>query len=126
MAQRFLRKAATVWRSATAALFGAALALRAEQADYVVFGTDSKRLDVPRGGSVLRFIGTLQDMGGTDTVGAIQRWYRPGYHDRVVILTDEQADGFSAPSTWGAYRNVASAPGLQDVIRRSRSSVRMA
>lgn len=87
-----------------AALFGIALAARCETADVVSFSGGgwsnsdaSKVFPARRGESVLRsldrwmtggyFIG-----GGTDTAGAVRRHY--DRHDRVVILTDEQA-GYS-------------------------------
>lgn len=88
------------WDAAT--VFGLALARRAESADLVSFsggywgGRDATKVfPMAQGESLLKsldrwkgggyFIG-----GGTDTAGAVQRHYRD--HDRVVILTDEQAD----------------------------------
>jgi hypothetical protein len=74
-----------------AALFGSAVALRAEHADLVAFQTTSQAIDFRKGGSVLRLIESIKPLvgGGTKTFEALQAHYRK--HDRVVILTDEQA-----------------------------------
>ncbi|MET8980208.1 TROVE domain-containing protein [Streptomyces sp. NPDC004539] len=75
-------------RADAAAIFGTALALRAEDADLVEFGTTSRRLDIDKGESVLRVLKRFGDLGGTDTVSAIRAHYRG--QDRVLIVTDEQ------------------------------------
>jgi hypothetical protein len=80
-------------RADSAALFGTALALRAEHADVIEFGTSSQRVGVERGGSVLRAVEKFGNLGGTNTVDAVRRWFRDGFHSRVVIITDEQAWG---------------------------------
>ena len=71
-----------------AALFGTALAVRAEKATLVEFGTRSRELSVPRGTSLLRMIERFDHLGGTNTAAAVRKHYRK--HDRVVIVTDEQ------------------------------------
>ncbi|MFE4216353.1 TROVE domain-containing protein [Streptomyces sp. NPDC056844] len=76
-------------RADAAAVFGAALALRAADADLVEFGTSSSAVPYRRGESVLRILERFGNLGGTDTVRAVQRHYRG--HDRVLIVTDEQA-----------------------------------
>ncbi|MTD14060.1 TROVE domain-containing protein [Nakamurella sp. YIM 132087] len=76
------------WADA-AALFGSALAVRAESADLVAFGTDSERVRFRRGESVLRVVGRFGNLGGTNTAEALRRHWAG--HDRVVIVTDEQA-----------------------------------
>jgi hypothetical protein len=77
-------------RCDVAAVFGAALAMRAEYPLLVSFGTDSRVVSVPKGGSLLKLVeATTSGMGGTDTIGAIRRHYAG--HDRVIIVTDEQA-----------------------------------
>jgi hypothetical protein len=77
-------------RCDVAAVFGAALAMRAEYPLLVSFGTDSRVVSAPKGGSLLKLVeATTSGMGGTDTIGAIRRHYAD--HDRVVIVTDEQA-----------------------------------
>lgn len=81
-----------------AALFGAALGLRAEDADLFAYDTQSHRIPLHRGDSVLRTIDAVRPYvgGGTDTLGVLNRRYADQKPDRVVILTDEQA--------WGGYR----------------------
>ncbi|GAA3387246.1 TROVE domain-containing protein [Cryptosporangium minutisporangium] len=81
-------------RADAAALFGTALAVRAEQATLVEFGTNSRELRLPRGTSVLRMLERFGGLGGTNTADAVRKHYR--MHDRVVIVTDEQV--------WGGYR----------------------
>ncbi|TNY35595.1 TROVE domain-containing protein [Thermomonospora catenispora] len=74
-----------------AALFGTALALRAEQADLVEFGTDHRRVRFRRGESVLSVIERFGELGGTNTAAAVRAHYHR--HDRVIIVTDEQVWG---------------------------------
>ncbi|MEU6863108.1 TROVE domain-containing protein [Streptomyces sp. NPDC046876] len=76
-------------RADAAAVFGTALALRAEEADLVQFGTDSKQVPYARGESVLKVLERFEDLGGTYTAEAVRRHYKD--HDRVLIVTDEQA-----------------------------------
>ncbi|MFH0520555.1 TROVE domain-containing protein [Streptomyces sp. M41] len=75
-------------RADAAAIFGAALALRAKKADLVQFGTDSRTVSFRRGESVLKVLERFADLGGTNTTEAVRRHYRG--HDRVLIVTDEQ------------------------------------
>jgi len=81
-----------------AALFGAALALRAEKADLFAYDTESHRIPLHKGDSVLRTIDAVRPHvgGGTDTLGVLGRRIADQKPNRVVILTDEQA--------WGGYR----------------------
>ncbi|MGI5399813.1 TROVE domain-containing protein [Streptomyces sp. CA-135486] len=76
-------------RADAAAIFGTAVAMRAADADLVQFGTTSSRVTYPKGESVLRVLGRFGDLGGTDTTSAVRAHYRG--HDRVLIVTDEQA-----------------------------------
>ncbi|MFD9541331.1 TROVE domain-containing protein [Streptomyces sp. NPDC060022] len=76
-------------RADAAAVFGTALALRAEDADLVEFGTSSAPVPHRRGESVLKILERFHSLGGTNTVEAVRRHYRK--HDRVLIVTDEQA-----------------------------------
>ncbi|ATL26835.1 TROVE domain-containing protein [Streptomyces formicae] len=76
-------------RADAAAIFGTALALRAADADLVQFGTTSARVKYRAGESVLKVLDRFGDLGGTDTTGAVRRSYKK--HDRVLIVTDEQA-----------------------------------
>lgn len=79
-------------RADAAAVFGAALALRAGQADLVQFGTTSEVVPHTRGESVLKVLERFGDLGGTYTAEAVRKHYRG--HDRVLIVTDEQAASY--------------------------------
>jgi hypothetical protein len=73
-----------------AAVFGSAVALRnTGRADLVEFGTLSNRIPTAAGDSLLRTVERFTNLGGTNTVSAVRRWYDG--HDRVLIVTDEQA-----------------------------------
>ncbi|MFD9910427.1 TROVE domain-containing protein [Streptomyces sp. NPDC059063] len=76
-------------RADAAAVFGTALALRAADADLVQFGTTSAEVPYRKGESVLKVLERFDSLGGTDTTEAVRRHYRK--HDRVLIVTDEQA-----------------------------------
>ncbi|WP_189315682.1 TROVE domain-containing protein [Streptomyces brasiliensis] len=76
-------------RADSAAIFGTALALRSERADLVQFGTDSRVIAPAPGESVLRALDRFVCLGGTNTAGAVSRHFAG--HDRVVVVTDEQA-----------------------------------
>ncbi len=76
-------------RADAAAIFGTALALRAADADLVEFGTSSNRVKFTKGESVLKVLERFGDLGGTNTSEAVRAHYRK--HDRVLIVTDEQA-----------------------------------
>ncbi|WP_028803390.1 TROVE domain-containing protein [Streptomyces sp. 142MFCol3.1] len=76
-------------RADAAAIFGTALALRAADADLVEFGTTSSRVKYRRGDSVLKVLERFGSLGGTETSEAVRKHYRK--HDRVLIVTDEQA-----------------------------------
>ncbi|MFE5009413.1 TROVE domain-containing protein [Streptomyces sp. NPDC056696] len=71
-----------------AAVFGAALAMRAEIPTLVEFGMDSRRLNVRKGGSVLPLVERFGQISGTDIPTAVKK-HLTG-HDRVVVVTDEQ------------------------------------
>jgi hypothetical protein len=77
-----------------AAVFGLALAARAQRPTVVSFSDSSRAFESVRGESVLRAMGRFKEDGyffggGTRTERAVREHYRR--HDRVVILTDEQA-----------------------------------
>lgn len=90
-----------------AALFGAALASRCTNVDLVSFssaqmyyhdpvGGKTKQFPLRKGESLLASVKRWQDegyflRGGTNTGAALQQHFAG--HDRVVILTDEQATG---------------------------------
>ncbi|WP_377273945.1 TROVE domain-containing protein [Peterkaempfera sp. SMS 1(5)a] len=76
-------------RADSAAIFGAAVAKRAQSVDLVEFGTSSRPVSLRGGESVLRVLERFGNLGGTNTTEAVRRHYRG--HDRVLIVTDEQA-----------------------------------
>jgi len=84
----------TLRRWDAAALFGLAVAQRCEKATVVSFGSRIKEFPVERGESLLRslerFKGGYFFGGGTPTKQTIDSFYNG--HDRVLVLTDEQAD----------------------------------
>ncbi|KAB1979456.1 DUF58 domain-containing protein [Streptomyces triticiradicis] len=84
-----------------AAVFGAALALRAEKPTLVEFGGDSRPIGVPKGGSVLKLVEQFKQIDGTDIPTAVKKhWYA---HDRIIIVTDEQTRPGWLPSNMQAY-----------------------
>jgi len=83
-----------------AAVFGSALALRAEKPTLVEFGGGSKKLDVTKGGSVLKHIEAFGRIDGTDIPAAVKAHWLA--HDRIVIVTDEQTrPGWLPSNMWG-------------------------
>jgi hypothetical protein len=112
-------KDGTLMRWDAAALFGIALASRCENADVVSFsssyyGADraTKVFPTKDGESVLKSLDRWMNEGyflngGTDTEGAVRKHLRINYHDRLVILTDEQASygdvGSAIPAKTPSY-----------------------
>jgi hypothetical protein len=82
----------------SAAIFGAALALRAEDATLVQYGDTSEEIKFNKNASVLSLIDQFKGLGGTATGKAMQTHYNSS-DDRVILITDEQANGFSG---WGS------------------------
>jgi len=91
-----------------AAVFGTALALRAEKPTLVEFGGSSKKLNVTKGGSALKHIEQYGQIDGTDLPAAVKaHWFA---HDRIVIVTDEQTrPGWLPSNMWrhGGMRETA-------------------
>lgn len=80
-------------RAEVAGIFASALALRAADPTLVWFNHASGRLEVPKGGALLRLVKSIPaPTGGTYTAAAVQRWYAS--HDRVITVTDEQVAYF--------------------------------
>ncbi|MGW7433445.1 TROVE domain-containing protein [Streptomyces sp. NPDC054861] len=79
----------TLTRADAAAVFGVALAMRAEQADLVEFGWTSPVVPFRAGEPVLDVLSRFHRLGGTYTTKALRTRYQG--HDRVLIVTDEQA-----------------------------------
>lgn len=71
-----------------AALFGSAIALRADSADLVGYGMGNYRVPFGKGDAVLEVMKRFRMDDGTDTPKAMRDHYAG--HDRVVIVTDEQ------------------------------------
>ncbi len=95
-----------------AALFGTALALRAERADLYGFGFTSYPVAFSKGDSVLRTMSKFRQDSGTDILGTIQQRYAG--HDRVVVVTDEQ-QAITEPSIRRRYNLPVLRP-MSDVI----------
>jgi hypothetical protein len=109
------------WADA-AAVFGAALAKRAQQADLYGFGSIVHRYEFTASSSVLPLAtsmsGTTVDgaqfgypgrtftgLGGTETVKALRETFRDALHDRIVIITDEQYNGYAFHHSQGGEVN---------------------
>jgi hypothetical protein len=91
------------WDAAT--VFGLALAARAAEATVVSFSGTSKVFPAVRGESVLAAVRRFKERGyflngGTATEQAVRKHYDG--HDRMVILTDEQAHGSGGPEVAGS------------------------
>jgi hypothetical protein len=89
-----------VTRLAPASIFGAALAIRAEHPTLVAFTDTSVEIHVRKNQSVLLTTKEIADAlvhSGTQTFQSAKRHFSG--HDRVIILTDEQAD--PATAYWG-------------------------
>jgi hypothetical protein len=93
-----------------AAVFGIALGMRCADAQVVSFASTTKEFPLRSGESLLRSVERWQRGGyflnsGTNTVGAVRSHFRS--HDRVVIVTDEQAGygdvGEALPSSVPLY-----------------------
>lgn len=82
-----------------ASLFGSSLAIRAEDATLVQFGSSSEEVQFKKTDKALSMMSRFKFLGGTDTNGALARYWDSSY-DRVVIITDEQYSG-NGSSYWG-------------------------
>jgi hypothetical protein len=83
-----------------AAVFGAAVALRAEHADLVEFWAGSRVVPFWKGDPLLKLVEQFSFQpapGGTDIPSAVRAHLRPD-HTRVVIVTDEQTRAGWLPS----------------------------
>jgi len=88
-----------VKRIAPASIFAAALAIRAEHPTLVGFSEATSEIKVNKTNSVLlltKDIVTAVPHMGTQTWQAVQKHFAG--HDRVIILTDEQADSYYGAS----------------------------
>jgi hypothetical protein len=77
-----------------AAMFGLAVAKRCDTPTVISFSNSSKPFHVDRSRSLLKLVEDFRVGyfygGGTATEAAVRQWY--DQHDRVLILTDEQAN----------------------------------
>lgn len=97
--QKFSEHSDMPWADA-AALFGAAIALRADQADLVEFWGMSRVVPFRKANSALKLTERFSFQpapGGTDIPSAVRAHLRP-HHTRVVIVTDEQTQAGHLPS----------------------------
>lgn len=78
----------------TAAVFGTALALRAENATLVQYGSNSEIVTLKKSDSVLATLKRFKNLGGTATAQTLKEHFNG--HDRVIVLTDEQAGYYSS------------------------------
>lgn len=93
-------------RADTAAVFGSALAVRAEKATLVQFGSRFAEVPFNKSSSLLTLVESFESMGGTDTALAVRKYYKKGVHDRVIILTDEQTSYYGTDPTSYVDSNV--------------------
>lgn len=75
-----------------AAIFGTALAMRAENATLIQYGSSWGKIDFRKGDSILTTLNKYRNLGGTDTANAIRAYLKD--HDRVIVITDEQYNGW--------------------------------
>jgi hypothetical protein len=97
--QKFSEHSDMPWADA-ATLFGAAVALRAEQADLVEFWGRSRAVPYRTADSALKLTERFSFQpapGGTDIPSAVRAHLHP-HHTRVVIVTDEQTQAGYLPS----------------------------
>jgi len=91
-------------RADAAAVFGAALAMRAERADLVEFGWASAKVPFEPGEPVLDVLRRFHRLGGTATTVALRKHYDG--HDRVLIVTDEQTASYDPADPRGVSEPV--------------------
>ena len=112
---KFSERSDMPWADA-AAVFGAALAVRAEHADLVEFGIHNGPVAFARGESTLKIVERFRKLNGTDIPSAVRDHLRP-HHDRVIIVTDEQTRPGFLPSNANGYRIVETP--IDDVIPKT-------
>ena len=92
----------------TAAVFGSALAIRGKNNTLVQFGGLSEVIPTNQSSSVLKTVEKFHNMGGTATYDALKKHFDAAKHKRVIVITDEQANGTYSvltgnPSLWSGY-----------------------
>jgi hypothetical protein len=109
-------------RADVAALFAMAVGRRAEYADVVQFGSTYRggkgyeKVSLDKGGSVLKSLGQFREMGGTDTERAVVGSFKPGFHDRMLVITDEQATYWGGRGTIGDAGVYGSVPETVPIV----------
>lgn len=119
--QKFSDHSDMPWADA-AALFGAAVALRAEAADLVEFWGMSRPVPFRAGDSVLKLTERFSFQpapGGTDIPSAVVAHLRPD-HARVVIVTDEQTQAGYLPSNMHYQHGGRPPTPIDDLIPKSK------
>ncbi|HEY5201644.1 MAG TPA: TROVE domain-containing protein [Acidothermaceae bacterium] len=96
----------TLDNAEAAALFGSALALRANNADLVQFGATSIPVPFRTSDSLLKMPERFTYLGGTATMAAVQTHFAG--HNRVIIITDEQYNTWSGGYIGGRVPDVGS------------------
>ncbi|MEZ0076547.1 TROVE domain-containing protein [Planotetraspora sp. GP83] len=99
-AQKFSPRSGMPWADA-AAIFGTAVAVRAEQADLVEFGIKNRPVKYGKSESLLKILERFHQLDGTDIPSAVRAHFRG--QDRIVIVTDEQTRPGWLPSNGQAY-----------------------
>lgn len=87
-----------------AAVFGAALALRADRADLIQFGTAHRQVAFTAGEPLTSVTARFEAMGDGNAAQAVRARYDG--HDRVVIITDEPNG-----SAWQGEHPTTAVPG---------------
>jgi len=117
--QKFSEHSDMPWADA-AALFGAAVALRAGHADLVEFWAGSRVVPFRKADSALKLTERFSFQpapGGTDIPSAVRAHLRPE-HTRVVIVTDEQTQAGYLPSNM-RYQGGMAPTLIDDLIPKS-------
>jgi hypothetical protein len=117
--QKFSEHSDMPWADA-AALFGAAVALRAQHADLVEFWGMSRVVPFRKADSALKLTERFSFQpapGGTDIPSAVRAHLRPE-HTRVVIVTDEQTQAGYLPSNM-RYQGGMAPTLIDDLVPKS-------
>lgn len=81
-----------------AAVFGIAVAKKCEQVDVYAYDNTAERVEVTSHASILRLAERITPRGGTETWATVQETLAG--HDRVVLITDEQAFPWGSSYGW--------------------------
>lgn len=84
-----MSKNSTMSYADTGAIFGSALAVRANKATLIQYGSHWSEVAFTKNSSILKIVNGLKHMGGTSTAQAVKSNWNNKY-SRVIIITDEQ------------------------------------